>query len=148
MTLSAYDRFGFSFVTLAHHWRREIERELSKLGFTDATWRPLIHLSEGGDGITQSELALRLGLDGSSLVRLIDLLEARGLIERRVDVMDRRARLIDLTEAGRVEVAKIRARILPVERNLLKGLPEAEVQSMLAAFEGIAARLREGGETE
>lgn len=145
---SATHRFGFTFITLAHHWRREIERELNKHGFTDATWRPLIHLDQGGDGITQSELASRLGLDTSTLVRLIDLLEARGLIERRIDPGDRRARLIDLTLSGRQEVARIRACILPLEADFLSDLGPSQVDTLLQALENVANRLREGGEKE
>ncbi|WP_028095181.1 MarR family winged helix-turn-helix transcriptional regulator [Pseudodonghicola xiamenensis] len=131
------DRFGFLFVTQARRWRRVIDHELAKVGLTDATWTPLVHLKEGGDDISQTELAMRVGLDGSSLVRLLDLLEGKGFIERRVDSNDRRARRILLSPAGEAEVARIRAQLLRVERMLLADLDDAQIAAIVQGFEGI-----------
>lgn len=137
---SPRDKFGFLFVTLARRWRRVIDHELAKAGLTDATWTPLIHLKEGGDDISQTELALRVGLDGSSLVRLLDLLEGKGFIERRVDSNDRRARRILLTPAGEAEVARIRAQLYCVERALLGDLDDPEMLAMVQGLEAIDQR--------
>ena len=82
-TPSPHDRFGFAFITLARQWHRVVDTRLAEAGLSDATWRPLVHLAEGGDGISQRDLAARISLDTSTLVRLLDLLEARGLVERR-----------------------------------------------------------------
>lgn len=133
-------RFGFLFVSLARRWRRAIDHELAAVGLTDATWTPLIHLSEGGDGISQTELAMRVGLDASSLVRLLDLLEARGLVERQVDPTDRRARRIVLTPAGEAEVTCILGKLHAVEAELLADLGDAELTTMLEGFARIDAR--------
>ncbi len=130
--------FGFQFVTLSRRWRKVIHAELAAAGLTDATWSPLVHLDAGGDGITQTELAERLALDTSSLVRLLDILSDRGLIERRVDPRDRRARLIVLTPAGEAEVARIRSHIIAAEAELLSGLSDDEVEMMLGAFAKIS----------
>ena len=61
-----------------------MDEELSGYGLTDATWRPLFHLGRLGDGIRQTELAEALGIQGPSLVRLLDNLERDGLISRTV----------------------------------------------------------------
>src|SRR3546814_18228949 len=61
---------------------------------SDATWMPLVHLQETGGGITQKDLAERVGIDGSSLVRVLDILSRPGLVVRRVDESDGRARQI------------------------------------------------------
>lgn len=134
------DRFGFAFVTLARRWHRVVDKHLSAAGLTDATWRPLIHLAEDGDGISQRDLAARIGLDTSSLVRLLDLLVEGGFVERRIDPSDRRARRIHLTDEGRTELARIRAMLLQAEHELLAGLDDAEVRAMLAGFARISAR--------
>src|SRR4051794_20112205 len=99
--------FGFQFAVLARRWRTYLDQALSEAGLTDATWAPLVHLDRSGDGVPQKTLALRIGIDGSTLVRLIDILESRGLVERRTDPTDRRARLLHLTEAGRQAVSAI-----------------------------------------
>ena len=139
-TPPSQDRFGFAFVTLARQWNRVVDKHLAEAGLSDATWRPLVHLAEGGDGISQRDLAARIGLDTSTLVRLLDLLEARRFVERRVDAMDRRARLIHLTQEGRIELTRIRAMLLQAERDLLADVSEDEIEAMLAAFTRMAAR--------
>ncbi|KAA2212924.1 MarR family winged helix-turn-helix transcriptional regulator [Teichococcus oryzae] len=135
-------RFGFEFAVLARQWRRTLDRRLERAGLSDATWAPLIHLQESGDGITQKELSALVGTDGSSLVRLLDILAGKGLIERRVDEGDRRARLIFLTDAGRSAIRDIRCTLAVAEAEMLSDLSDAELALMTSAFQRIAARLR------
>lgn len=57
--------------------------------------------ARGGEpDIDQRGLAERLGIDRNSTTRLLDALETKGLLQRRVNVDDRRARLVRLTAAG------------------------------------------------
>ncbi len=134
-------RFGFRFVTLARVWRRAVDLELVAAGLTDATWTPLIHLSESGDAITQKELARRVGIDGSTLVRLVDLLSEAGLVERKPDPDDRRAKRVVLTKAGHAEVTRIRARIAEAEERFLCDLDEDTIATMTRAFARIEDRV-------
>jgi MarR family transcriptional regulator for hemolysin len=133
--------FGFQFVMLSRRWRKVIHAEIARAGLTDATWAPLVHLDADGDGISQTELAERVALDTSTLVRLLDILAERGLIERRVNPQDRRARLIVLTPQGRTEVQRIKHHLTGVEADLLTGLSEAEVAALLSGFAKISARV-------
>ena len=86
----------------------------------------------------QKELATALGIEGPSLVRLLDNLERRGLIERREDESDRRARGIYLTPAGHdlaVRVAKVGTEI---QLRLLASVPTEDLeicQRVLAQIE-------------
>ena len=135
------DRLGFLMVTLTRQWRRFVEEQLAASGLTDATWTPLLHLRAWGDGVTQKELAERVGLDSSSLVRLLDILEAKGWLERRADVADRRSKRIFLTSEGNAAVAHIRATMLEAERSMLQDLDDAEVEAMLGGVQKIRARI-------
>lgn len=137
---SPRDRFGFQFVTLARLWRKAVDAQLAAEGLNDARWAPLIHLSESGGGITQAELARRVGIDASTLVRLLDLLAGAGFVERRADPADRRARRLHLTPAGEEEVARTRERLIAIEARMLEGLDAATLARMSQAFEGIAQR--------
>lgn len=83
----------------ARGWRRSLNLSLSPLGLTEATWLPLLYLHREGP-VRQIELADYLGLDRSSVVRLLDTLAAQGLIERQDDPSDRRAKLVVVTEAA------------------------------------------------
>jgi DNA-binding MarR family transcriptional regulator len=55
---------------------------------------------EGGEPYTISTMAAKLGLDPATVVRTIDSLEKRGLVERQRDKQDRRQVFIHFTEAG------------------------------------------------
>ncbi|APH57965.1 Transcriptional regulator, MarR family [Granulibacter bethesdensis] len=82
-------------------WRREITRNVSHFGLTEASWRPLFYLGRAGDGVRQVELARMLDIESPSLVRLLDLLEGQSLIERYEDPADRRSKLLRMTAEGR-----------------------------------------------
>ena len=143
----ARDRLGFLMVTLTRQWRRFVEEQLAASGLTDATWTPLLHLRAWGDGVTQKELAERVGLDSSSLVRLLDILEGKGWLERRADVADRRSKRIFLTSEGNAAVDHIRTTMLEAERSMLQDLDDAEVEAMLGAVQKIRARIEQHTQT-
>lgn len=107
---SKHTAFGFLVARIARRMRQAVDAEMRLLGLTEATWRPLVYVRSLGDGVRQKELAAAMSIEGPSLVRLLDNLERRGLIERREDENDRRARGIHLTRAGR-ELAVRAARI-------------------------------------
>jgi MarR family transcriptional regulator for hemolysin len=134
-------RFGHQFSLLARQWRRAVETRLEQAGLTDATWAPLVHLSASGGGITQKELAALVGIDGSTLVRLLDILSDKGLIERRADEADRRAKRLYLTGAGHKAVARIRAQLHAAEAELLKGIGDDEIAVVLDVLTRIGERL-------
>lgn len=136
-------RFGVKFSLLARRWRRALDAHLASGGLTDATWVPLVHLKETGGGITQKELAALVGVDGSSLVRVLDILAREGLIERRRDEADGRARLIHLTETGEARVAEIRKDLSVVESALLADIADEELGLMLEHIAKIEGRLAE-----
>jgi MarR family transcriptional regulator for hemolysin len=92
-------------------------------------------------GAAQKELAERVGLDGSSLVRLLDILEGHGWVERRADPGDRRSKRIFLTGEGNGAVDRVRATMLQAELAMLQDLDDAEVEAMLAGMAKIQARM-------
>lgn len=137
VTHSPRSRFGILFSLLARRWRRTIEAHLSAAGLTGATWVPLVHLKETGGGITQKELAALVGVDGSSLVRVLDILARDGLIERRRDASDGRANLIHLTPQGEARVGEIRRELGRVEARILSPLSDGELAAMIGCFGAI-----------
>src|SRR5512147_3215499 len=98
----------FRLAYLTRRWRKVLDAEFQSSGLTDATWRPLLHLHILGKNIRQKDLASSLGIEGPSLVRLIDTLVTKGFIERTEDVKDRRAKLLRLTPEGLKLVDRIR----------------------------------------
>jgi MarR family transcriptional regulator for hemolysin len=127
---------------VGRQWRRMLETPLAELGLTEASWVPLFHLHTGGDGISLKTLAQRVGLDSSTLVRVVDLLEAQGLLLRDMDPTDRRSKLLFLTAAGRARFVEVRAHLREAEEQLLHGLDAQLVGSMRQGMELLSQRLQ------
>lgn len=133
--------FGYTLMSLGRQWRRVIHLRLAELGLTDATWVPLFHLHAAGQGISLKALAQRVGLESSTLVRVVDLLESRGLVRRQTDPHDRRSKLLQVTEAGNAAVADVRAKLVQVEGRLLDGMDAATAQLLLQAMLQLQQRM-------
>src|ERR1044072_9968954 len=121
--------FGLRVARTPRRLRQAVDPELRAYGLTDATWRPLAYVGKLGGGVRQKELATALWIEGPTLVRLLDNLERRGLIERREDESDRRARGIYLTPAGHdlaVRVAKVGTEI---QLRLLSSVPPEDLET-------------------
>lgn len=118
----------FRLAHLARRWRQVLDGEAQAAGLTDATWRPLLHLHRLGDGVRQKDLAASVGIEGPSLVRLLDTLVAKGLIERSEDGSDRRAKLLSLTPEGRGVVVRIRDTVTSLEDELLSPFSDGEIE--------------------
>lgn len=90
-------------------------------------------------GMSQQQLHEKTGIDRSSMVAVIDELEARGLAERRPDPDDRRARAIYLTGEGERTLARIGKLAARLQRELFGGLSQDE----LATLHGLLRKLAE-----
>lgn len=133
---------GVQLVQLGRGWRRVLDEELAGYGLTDATWRPLFYLGQLGDGIRQTELADAMGIQGPSLVRLLDNLERDGLIARREDQGDRRAKTLTMTAPGRRIFAQVIAVTEQVAERLLSGADAADLAAARRLFDRLDATLQ------
>jgi MarR family transcriptional regulator for hemolysin len=131
---------------VTRQWRRAVDRRLQPFGLSEATWRPLLYLARAAAPMRQKELAASLGLDSSSVVRLLDALQAAGFIERREEEADRRARTILLTPAGRALVEQVEEVSRQVRNETLAGLTEAEIEAAHQVLERICHNLAEAAE--
>jgi len=133
--------FGSLVTQTARQWRRAVDRRLQPFGLTEATWLPLLRISRAPAPPRQKELAAALGLDGSSVVRLLDSLERGGLIERHAAADDRRAKDLHLTAAGRAIVARVEAVAAEVRGRLLAGVSAAELATASAVLHRVGEEL-------
>jgi MarR family transcriptional regulator for hemolysin len=125
--------FGFRVARIARRLRQAVDSEIGAYGLTEATWRPLAYVGRLGQGVRQRELAAALGIEGPSLVRLLDSLEHRGLIERREQPGDRRVRGIYLTPSGQ----ELQRRVLRISNAIQRRLLAAVAPDDLAACERV-----------
>lgn len=133
--------FGHLLMGVNRNWRHLVQLRLEELGLTDATWAPLFHLQAAGKALSLKQLAHRVGLDSSSLVRVIDLLEARGWLRRETDSVDRRSKALILTAEGHAVVVDVRAKLQHVENQLLQGLEDSTIDAMRQGLQQLNQRL-------
>jgi MarR family transcriptional regulator for hemolysin len=133
--------FGAQIAHTARLWRRVVDHRMRPFGLTQATWLPLLHLARAPAPMRQKELAASLSLDGSSVVRLLDALQAAGLIERREDDADRRAKAIVLTPLGRETVAKVESAAQQVREDALAGLSDGELAAAAQVLDHVCRAL-------
>lgn len=91
----------------------------------------------------QGVLAQEIGADKTRIIAVLDDLQDRGLIERRPDPADRRARLLALTPEGRRLRDAAQAEIQAQEDRLLDKLPAADRRGFLNALTTLAALPRD-----
>lgn len=84
---------------------KQSKNEAAETGLTGPQlWAIKVLSGEGGDSITVSKLAQRMCLNSSTVVRILDSLEEKGLVERVRSTNDRRKVHISLTNAGSLTV--------------------------------------------
>lgn len=91
----------------------------------------------------QRALAVHLALTKSTVSRLVDQLEHRGFVTRRIDGRDARCRVVELTELGAHTAAEIEQRRRQRMSALLDRLPAHDVPSVLAALDLLVEAARE-----
>jgi MarR family transcriptional regulator for hemolysin len=87
-------------------------------------------------------VAEQAGLEGPSLVRLIDLLVAEGLVTRREDASDRRAKILTLTDEGMVRMKSINMVLAELRHELVSLIGDEELETASSVLRQIQAELR------
>ncbi len=140
-------RLGFLMHDVSRLRRTVFDDFMKPLGVTRSQWWVLAHLSRH-DGMIQSDLANVLDLGKAALGGLVDRLEAAGLIERRPDDIDRRAKRVYLSPKGIQLIADMRGKSYEMSEQILAGLDlEARraLTDMLLQVKTNLTRMREGG---
>ena len=142
------DSFASLIARAGRQWRRAVDRRLQPFGLTEATWLPLIYLARAPAPVRQKDLATSLVLDGSSVVRLLDALEAAGLIERREESADRRAKTITVTGRGLSIIDQVEAVSRDVRNATLVGLSRDEIEIATRVLEVVCQNLAKQQDSE
>ncbi|MDE2396242.1 MAG: MarR family transcriptional regulator [Burkholderiales bacterium] len=112
--------------------RRRIEQRMAVHGLTSAQWVPLWMLASG-QGHTAQELTCIMHADAGSITRMLDRLEAKGLVERERSAGDRRVVELRLTAAGRATMRQVPPVLAEVNNAALAGF-NAEEFALLKSF--------------
>jgi len=131
--------FTSDLVIAGRMWRRMTRAVTAQFGLAEAGAAPLLWIGRMGEGIRQNTLAERIGIEGPSLVRIIDELAAAGLVTREPDPSDRRANLLYLTDKGRVVTAAVEVEINDLRERVLGELDPADIAAAARVFAAIKA---------
>lgn len=134
--------FAFSLNDVARMLRTYADHKASQFGITRAQWVVLVRLDRF-EGLKQSELAEMLDLQPISLTRLLDRLCDGGLIERRSDPNDRRAKRLFLTPAARPLLERLGGLGDELMATALAGVDRENVEKMVAQLAIVKENLRQ-----
>jgi MarR family transcriptional regulator for hemolysin len=133
--------FGRRLLPFSRRWRAAADRALLDVGLSSAAGWALLHVRRLGDDVRQGDLVAELDMQGASVVRVLDQLEAGGLLARAADLADRRTNRIQLTDAGGALVGRIEQALTGLRGELTEGISDSALAIADAVMERIDQRM-------
>lgn len=133
--------FAFTLNDVARLLRTYADYKAAQFGITRAQWAVLVRLDHS-EGFNQSELAEVLDLQPITLTRLLDKLCDSGLIERRPDPDDRRAKRLFLTAAARPLLRQLGALGEETMAGAMEGVSPSDIEQMISRLAIVKENLR------
>jgi MarR family transcriptional regulator for hemolysin len=140
--LSPRREIGFLISDVARLLRTYVDQQARRLGMTRAQWVVLARL-ERCEGLKQSELAEMLDLQPITLTRLVDRLCENGMIERRADPNDRRAKRLFLTEQARPLMDRLAILGEEAMSKVLPGIDSDDIAFLISKLGVVRGNLRQ-----
>jgi MarR family transcriptional regulator for hemolysin len=134
--------FAFSLNDVARMLRTYADQKARQFGITRAQWAVLVRLDRF-EGLKQTELAEMLDLQPITLTRLLDRLCDSGLIERRSDPNDRRAKRLFLTAVAHPLLDQLGNLGEELMTTALAGVSRETVQTMVGQLATVKENLRQ-----
>ncbi len=125
------ESIGFLIRKLKNSLHRHMDSQMLPCGLTDSQWGPLL-LIANGKGDTSGMLARELDLDAGAMTRMIDRLEAKGMLNRIWSADDRRVANLELTAQGLAVTRRVPDAIAAVLNHHLRGFAHKDVQQISA----------------
>jgi DNA-binding MarR family transcriptional regulator len=138
--LRAWRLYFESALALVDVLEAELERDA---GMPLRSYDVLVQLEDARDGVRMNELANRILYSKSGLTRIVDRLEADGLVRRVRPEDDRRSILVVLTDEGRETMEHARRyHRHGIEEHFARHLSDADVAALTRALESVSAHAR------
>lgn len=131
------ERLGLLLNETARTWRTKLDQRLKPLGLSVGKWSTLAHLARGGDKLTQSEIAARVGIEEPTLVGILDRLEDDGWIQRKSHAGDRRCKTVHLRKRSKSVLAQIFSTAAQLRHELLNDIPRDDLETCVRVLSHI-----------
>jgi MarR family transcriptional regulator for hemolysin len=122
-----YFRATRAVVVAARRWRKLANDRVKSLGQTMARWETLYLVAYSEEELNQGELARLIGVQGPTMVRMLDSLAREGLIERQQSDRDLRVTINRITDQGRLAISSIMGITNQVRSQVLAGIDPEEL---------------------
>jgi MarR family transcriptional regulator for hemolysin len=136
-------RFSGALHNTARAWRQGIDRQLKDLGVSQAGWMTIAMVAKARTPLSQKALADLLGVEGPTIVAMVDRLVKADMVLRTASPTDRRVKLISLTPAGDTLYARVKVEADAFRTSVLAGLDPAAVEAATVLMETIRTRIEE-----
>jgi MarR family transcriptional regulator, transcriptional regulator for hemolysin len=133
------ERFSGALHNTSRSWRQAMDRRLKYLGMSQASWMTIAIAAKADSPLSQSELADKLGIEGATMVAMVDRLLSAALVTREASTTDRRVKRVVLTQAGLELYGKVKTEAAALRKELLADL---DPKKLLLATE-LLERLQE-----
>lgn len=134
-------------VLAGRRWRSLIDEHLRDKGHSASRLEAMAAIAYSPAATTQIQVAKRIGIEGPTLTRTLDMLEGDGLVERLPDPKDRRNKHMRLTPAGCEALAEMFEVTQRLREQLLDGVQASDI-SQTDQFLDILIDRIEGGLSE
>jgi len=131
------ERFSNALHSTSRSWRQAVDRRLKYLGVSQASWMTIAFAAKARSPLSQSELADRLGVEGATMVAMVDRLVKAGLVVREASTTDRRIKRVVLTAAGLQIYEKVKAEAAALRRELLANTDPKKLLAATELLEGL-----------
>jgi MarR family transcriptional regulator for hemolysin len=125
----------------ARLWRLALDKRLKHLGIGQAAWMTIATIAKSDAPMSQRALADLVGVEGPSMVSMLDRLERDGYVTRAPCPNDRRVKLAHLTDAGRTVYAEVRKVAEAFRTELLAGVDPDALAAAARVLETVRARI-------
>jgi len=131
------ERFSAALHSTSRSWRQAVDRRLKYLGVSQASWMTIAFAAKARSPLSQSELADKLGVEGATMVAMIDRLVKAGLVVREASTTDRRVKRVVLTPAGMKIYEKVKAEAVALRKELLANIDPKKLLIAAELLEGL-----------
>lgn len=135
--MSVDERFSDALHSTSRSWRQAVDRRLKYLGVSQASWMTIAIAAKADTPLSQSELADRLGVEGATMVAMVDRLVKAGLVVREASSTDRRVKRVVLTPAGVAIYAKVKTEADALRSQLLAKVDAKQLLIATELLEGL-----------
>jgi MarR family transcriptional regulator for hemolysin len=137
------NEFGLLLFGTARAWRTKLDQRLRPLGLSQGKWRTLVLLSQGGNKLTQKEIAERMGIEEPTLAGLLDRLQEGGWIKRRESPNDRRCKIVHLQRRSKAVLDEIFNTAQGLRHELIEDISQDDLEACVRVLTQIRKKAEE-----